>query len=73
MDCILLGSGCMTTCKWIYVQTILTDVDLENARTPDRREFVMRQLRELKGRVRFEQRQLALSEPDAWMAEERGW
>jgi hypothetical protein len=66
MDCILLCFGCMTTCEWIYVQTVLTDLDLENARTPDRREFVIRRLRELQGRVQFEQRQLArchLQEP----------
>ena len=63
----------MTTCEWIYAQTILTDFDLENARTPDRREFVMRRLRELQGRVQFEQRQLARSEPDISMAQERGW
>jgi hypothetical protein len=62
----------MTTCEWIYEQTILTDLDLENARTPDRREFVIRRLRELQGRVQFEQRQLARSEPDR-MAQERGW
>ena len=63
----------MTTCEWIYNQTILTDLDLENARTPDRREFIIRRLRELQGRVQFEQRQLSRSEPEAWMAEERGW
>jgi len=63
----------MTTCEWIYQQTILTDLDLENARTPDRREFVTRRLRELQGRVQFEQRQLACSEPDTWMAQERDW
>ena len=62
----------MTTCEWIYDQTILTELDLENARTPDRREFVIRRLRELQGRVQFEQRQLARSEPDR-MAQERGW
>ena len=62
----------MTTCEWIYEQTILTDLDLENARTPDRREFVIRRLRELQGRVQFEQRQFARSEPDR-MAQERGW
>ena len=62
----------MTTCEWIYQQTILTDLDLENARTPDRREFVTRRLRELQGRVQFEQRQLARSELDR-MAQERGW
>ena len=61
----------MTTCEWIYQQTILTDLDLENARTPDRREFVTRRLRELQGRVQFEQRQLARSEPDTWTAQER--
>jgi hypothetical protein len=63
----------MTTCEWIYVQTILTDFELENARTPDRREFVARRLRELQGRVQFEQRQLARSEPDISMAGEPGW
>ena len=62
----------MTTCQWIYEQTILTDLDLENARTPDRREFVIRRLNELQGRVQFEQRQLARSELDR-MAQERGW
>ena len=62
----------MTTCEWIYDQTILTDLDLENAHTPDRREFVIKRLRELQGRVQFEQRQLARSEPDT-MAQERGW
>jgi hypothetical protein len=62
----------MTTCEWIYDQTILTELDLENARTPDRREFVIKRLRELQGRVQFEQRQLARSEPDR-MAQERGW
>jgi hypothetical protein len=72
VDCILLSPGCMTTCQWIYEQTILTDLDLENARTPDRREFVIRRLRELQGRVQFEQRQLARSELDR-MAQERGW
>jgi hypothetical protein len=63
----------MTTCEWIYDQTILTDLDLENARTPDRREFVIRRLRELQGRVQFERRQLARSERDTWMAQEPGW
>jgi hypothetical protein len=62
----------MTTCEWIYDQTILTELDLENARTPDRREFVIKRLRELQGCVQFEQRQLASSEPDR-MAQERGW
>jgi hypothetical protein len=62
----------MTTCEWIYAQTILTDFDLDNARTPERREFVIRRLRELQGRVQFEQRQLARSEPDTWMAQELG-
>jgi hypothetical protein len=73
MDCVLLCAGCMTTCEWIYAQTILTDFDLEHARTPDRREFVMRRLLELQGRVQFEQRQLARSEPDPWMARELDW
>jgi hypothetical protein len=73
VDRILLHPGCMTTCEWIYNQTILTDFDLENARTPDRREFVIKRLRELQGRVQFEQRQLARSEPDTSMAEELGW
>jgi hypothetical protein len=63
----------MTTCEWIYGQTILADLDLENARTPDRREFMMRRLRELQGRVQFEQRQLARSEPDTWRAQEPSW
>ena len=63
----------MTTCEWIYAQTILTDFDLENARTPGRREFVAHRLRELQGRVQFEQRQLARSEPDISMAEEPSW
>jgi hypothetical protein len=62
----------MTTCEWIYDQTILTDLDLEIAHTPDRRDFVIMRLRELQGRVQFEQRQLARSEPDR-MAQERGW
>jgi hypothetical protein len=63
----------MTTCEWINGQTILTDLEMENACTPDRREFVFRRLRELQGRVQFEQRQLARSEPDLSMVEERGW
>jgi hypothetical protein len=49
----------MTTVEWIYGQTILTDLALDNARTPDELEFVLRRLRELQGRVRFEQRRLA--------------
>lgn len=73
MDRILLRPGYMTTCEWIYAQTILTDLDLENARTPDRRVFVMRRLLELQGRVQFEQRQLARSAPDTWMVQELGW
>ena len=63
----------MTTCEWIYGQTILTDLELDNAHTPVSREFVMKRLRELQGRVQFEQRRLARSEPETWMAQEPGW
>ena len=59
MDRVLLGLLGMTTCEWIYVQTFLTDLALDNAHTPGEREFVMRRLRELQGRVQFEQRMLA--------------
>jgi hypothetical protein len=62
----------MTTCEWIYAQTILTDVDLDNACTPDRRDFVHKRLRELQGRVQFEQRQLARSKSNPSMAQELG-
>jgi hypothetical protein len=47
----------MTTAEWIYGQTILTDLALDNAQTAEEREFVLRRLRELKGRVEFELRQ----------------
>jgi len=51
----------MTTAEWIYGQTIVTDLALDNAQTQEERQFLLRRVRELQGRVRFEQRQLALS------------
>jgi hypothetical protein len=58
----------MTTCEWIYAQTLLIDLALDDAHTPEEREFVTKRLRELQGRVRFEERMLARlgreSQPD---------
>jgi hypothetical protein len=59
MDRVLLSWFYMTTCEWIYLQTSLTDLALDHAHTPDDQEFVMKRLRELQGRVQFEERRLA--------------
>lgn len=56
----------MTTSEWIYVQTILTDLALERAQTPEERDFVRKRLLELQGRVGFEQRLLARNESEPW-------
>ena len=73
MDRGLLRCCYMTTCEWIYAQTLLTDLALDNARTDVERKFVTNRLRELQGRVRFEQRMIARSEPDPSLSIERGW
>jgi hypothetical protein len=63
----------MTTCEWIYVQTCLTERAVDHAHTPEEREFLMNRLHELQGRVQFEQRMLARSDPDPSAIEARDW
>jgi hypothetical protein len=48
----------MTTCEWLYAQSIFTDQALESANTEEERTFWVRRLHELQGRIAFEQRQL---------------
>ena len=48
----------MTTSEWIYAQSLVTDLALDQVRTPREREFIRRRLVELQGRVRFEERRL---------------
>jgi len=73
MDCVLLRRRWMTTCEWIYAQTLLTDIALDDAQTPEEKDFVFKRLRELQGRVQFEARMRARTEPDPSVVEEDNW
>jgi hypothetical protein len=65
----------MTTSEWLYVQTLLTDIAMDQAHQPVEQEFIRRRLEELRGRVAFEQRSLARSQTDASLLgdENKGW
>lgn len=54
----------MTTCEWLYAQSIITEQALEDALTDEDRTFWLNRLNELQGRISFEQRLIAKSIPN---------
>ena len=60
----MLYRALMTTCEWLFAQSILTEQAAEDALTEADRVFWVQRLNELQGRVRFEQRLLAKSVPE---------
>ena len=53
----------MSMSDWLYAQASLTEQALEEPVTPEHRDYLVRRLHELQGRIRFEQRAQAQS-PD---------
>jgi hypothetical protein len=63
----------MTTSEWLYAQASLTEQVLEEVQSISGREFLLKRLHELQGRIHFEQRLLNKAQPDPSALEDERW